>query len=403
MNAEDRITKARIQLLNSYPFYGILSLKLILKKVESKTIVNDKGEEETITPLETAGVDGKYFYYNEEFINSLTDPQLKFIVVHEVMHCALRHLWRQEHRLPKLFNIACDYAIHSILKQDGTRDIEMPDSACYDPKYDGMSAEQIYEKLLQDNPNIQVQPVDDHSMWGNGGGSGNGEDGESYGGNMEKDWETAVINAAKQAAQSSKNAGKIPGYFQRMINELTNPIKDWRIILREFIEPEPNDYTFVKPDYRIDYDTFGCFLPSFNEEEEKVEDIYFWIDTSGSVSDSDLNYIYSEVAGAIQQFDRFTGYLGFFDYSAYEPKRFEDFNSLKEIKPQGGGGTNFHAPFNWLNDNNINPKCVIMLTDGYCDFPDEDIINCPVIWLITTKTIEAPWGKSIYLPLEGDD
>ena len=28
----------------------------------------------------------------------------------------------------------------------------------------------------------------------------------------------------------------------------------------EFIEPEPNDYTFIKPDYRFDYDTFGCFL-----------------------------------------------------------------------------------------------------------------------------------------------
>jgi predicted metal-dependent peptidase len=218
---------------------------------------------------------------------------------------------------------------------------------------------------------------------------------------MAKDWETAVINAAKQAQNSSKNAGKIPAYFQRMIDELVNPLKDWRILLREFIEPEPTDYTFIRPDTRIDYDTFGCFLPSFNEEEEKVEDIYFWIDTSGSVSNEDLQYIYSEVAGAINQFDKFTGYLGFFDYVAYEPKHFEDFNSLKEIIPQGGGGTNFHAPFNWLNDNNINPKCVIMLTDGYCDFPETDIIDCPVIWLITTKGVEAPepW-RTIYLPLE---
>jgi len=396
MNAEQRITKARIQLLTSYPFYGILSLKLILKKVETKTIIDENGKEQKYSQLETAGVDGKYFYYNEDFINSLTDSELKFIVVHEVMHCALRHLWRQEHRIPKLFNVACDYAIHSILKQDGIRDITMPDSALYNPEYDGMSAEQIYEKLLEEHADDDFQTVDDHSMWGNASNNNDGATSSS----MEKDWETAVINAAKQAQQSSKNAGQIPGYFQRMIDELTNPIKDWRIILREFIEPEPNDYTFIRPDYRIDYDTFGCFLPSFNEENEKVEDIYFWIDTSGSVSETELNYIYSEVAGAIQQFDKFTGYLGFFDYNAYEPKRFEDFNSLKEIKPVGGGGTNFHAPFNWLNDHEISPKCVIMLTDGYCNFPDEDIIDCPVVWLITTKEIQAPWGKSIYLPLE---
>lgn len=397
-SAADRITKARVYLLNVYPFYGILSLKLQFKKVESKMVEDENGNMVEETPLSTAGVDGKYFYYNENFINKLTDPQLRFIVVHEVMHCALRHLWRQEHRLPQLFNVACDFAIHSILKQDGCKNIEMlQENICYDPKYNGMSAEEIYEDLLKqtkDQKNIKYTTVDSHSMWGSGS-----KESKQQQQSMAQDWEASVINAAKQAM--GKKPGSMPGYFQRMVDELVNPIKDWRILLREFIEPEPSDYTFIRPDYRIDFDTFGCFLPSFNEEDQKVEDIYFWIDTSGSISNDDLNYIYSEVAGAIQQFDKFTGYLGFFDSEAYEPKRFEDINSLKEIKPVGGGGTSFYAAFEYMNDHNITPKCVIMLTDGYANFPDTDIIDCPVIWLITTKEISAPepW-RSIYLPLE---
>lgn len=309
--------------------------------------------------------------------------------------------------------MACDYAIHSLVAQDHNSEIEMlQENILYDPKYNNMSAEEIYEQLMDNN--VQVQStIDNHDVWqqpqngqsgqgdGNNEGDNQGNDGNGGfddGGNTEKDWETAVINAAQSA--NAKKQGSVPGYFQRMIDKLTNPIKDWRILLREFIEPEPTDYTFIRPDYRIEYDVFNCFLPSFNEEEEKVEDIYFWVDTSGSVSDSELNYIYSEVAGAVQQFDRFTGYLGFFDSIAYEPKKFEDFNSLKEIKPVGGGGTDFYAAFEYMKEHDIHPKCVIMLTDGYADFPPEDIIDCPVIWLITTKSLEAPWGRTIYLPLD---
>lgn len=409
MTANEKITKGRVALLLHSPFYGILSLKLKVVEVPE--------DDPNIT---TAAVDGKNFYYNPKFIDKLNQKQVNFIIVHEVMHCALRHLWRTEHRIPKIFNMACDYAIHSLISQDHNTEIEMlKEDILFDPQYNNMSAEEIYEKLMSDNVQIGgLSTLDNHDIWqkpqngeGNGNnkseGEGQGQDGEGNGGfdddggNTEKDWETAVINAAQTA--NAKKAGSVPGYFQRMIDELVNPVKDWRILLREFIEPEPTDYTFVRPDYRIEYDVFNCFLPSFNEEEEKVEDIYFWVDTSGSISDSELNYIYSEVAGAVQQFDRFTGYLGFFDHAAYEPKKFDDFNSLNEIKPMGGGGTSFYAAFEYMQEHNIKPKCVIMLTDGYADFPPEDIVDCPVIWLITTKNIEAPWGRSIYLPLEDRD
>lgn len=418
MTIEDRIIKTRITLLRFYPFFGILSLRLQVKEDKS---------------ISTAATNGNCFYYNPEFLDKLDDKELAFIIVHETMHCALKHIWRKENKQMTVWNMACDYAIHSILKQDYNNNIKMLDNCLYDPKYDNMSAEEIYDALVKEieeavkngtaqysddgsgipldelgidalnkngqqnnkqqnngksNPlNNADKLVDDHSKWGE-----KSED-ESQTAN-EQDWEAAVVSAAKQVQNTSY--GNVPAYFKRYINEITNPQKDWRVILREFIEPEPDDYTFVIPDYRLDYDTFGCFLPSFNEESQTVNGIYFWIDTSGSVGDKELQDVYSEVAGAINQFDKFTGYLGFFDSKAYEPKEFTDIATLKDIIPQGGGGTSFHAPFDYLNKNNIKPKMVVVLTDGYCDYPNEDIINCPVVWLMTSNE-QAPWGKTIKL------
>lgn len=403
MDARGKITKARINMLLNYAFFGILSLRLQL--VEDSSVP-------------TAGTDGKKLYYNPKFIDDMSDNDIIFIILHEVMHCALRHIWRQGTRDKHIFNMACDYAIHSIIDSDSGNNMTIPKFCLFDKKFNGMSAEQIYD-IIVDNPKHQQMAqqmkdmengngngksghsnsplMDDHSKWGK---AANGEEeSQAQKSAQQQDWEAAVINAAKQVANDGKQAGSVPGYFKRLIKDITEPTKDWRILLREFIEPEPNDYTFTLPDYRLDYDTFGCFLPSFNDEDETVSDIYFWVDTSGSISDFELNKIYSEVAGAVNQFDTFKGYLGFFDSVAYEPKEFNDINSLKEIKPEGGGGTNFHAPFKYIEKNNLKPKAIIMLTDGYCDFPDETITDVPVIWLITTKEIEAPWGKNIYLDL----
>lgn len=382
-----KIQKGRISLLLKYPFFGILSLKFV--------VVQDYS-------CKTMATDGVHLFYNPYFVKSLNNYQeLNFIIIHEIMHCALRHLWRRQNRAPKKFNKACDYAIHCILAKEHSDVISMPKSALYDPSYDGLVAEEIYERL----PDDDYDEFDDHSFWDKVGKTDKNENGNGSAAgssNLEREWEASVINAAKTVENSAKGVGSIPGFFKRYIDEITNPVKDWRILLREFIEPEIDDYTFVKPDYRIDYDEFGCFLPSFNEETDKLQKIIFWIDTSGSISDKELAKIYSEVAGAIEQFDIFNGYLGFFDHRAYKPTAFNDINSLQEIKPVGGGGTDFNVPFMYIKEHEelSDIKCVIMLTDGYCSFPTEETIGgLPTIWLITTPDIQSPHGQSIYLPL----
>ena len=121
------------------------------------------------------------------------------------------------------------------------------------------------------------------------------------------------------------------------------------------------------------------------------------IDTSGSMSDDMVTAAYSEIKGAIDQFDgKLTGLLGFFDASVVEPKAFENEEEFRIIRPEGGGGTDFEVIFEYVHQHmqeNL-PASIIILTDGYAPFPKETVSEgIPVLWLINNKDAEPPWGK----------
>ena len=131
--------------------------------------------------------------------------------------------------------------------------------------------------------------------------------------------------------------------------------------------------------------------------EDKVEDILFMIDTSGSMSDDMLIAAYSEVKGAIDQFDgRLHGWLGFFDAAIIEPVPFGSEEELRMIKPAGGGGTDFQIIFEYVAQHMADrlPASIVILTDGYAPFPKEHLaMGIPVLWLISNEDVQPPWGK----------
>ena len=73
------------------------------------------------------------------------------------------------------------------------------------------------------------------------------------------------------------------------------------------------------------------------------------IDTSGSMSDDMITAAYSEIKGAIDQFDgKLKGWLGFFDAAIVEPKPFTNEAEFRIIKLAGGGGTDFQIIFEYV-------------------------------------------------------
>lgn len=139
------------------------------------------------------------------------------------------------------------------------------------------------------------------------------------------------------------------------------------------------------------------FLPDFNEKDDFVADILFMIDTSGSMTDEEITAAYSEIKGAIDQFNgKLRGWLGFFDAGITEPKPFADEAELRLIKPKGGGGTAFDIIFAYVRDQMQDhlPTSIIILTDGYALFPDEkEAMGIPVLWLLNNEGVTPPWGK----------
>ena len=125
------------------------------------------------------------------------------------------------------------------------------------------------------------------------------------------------------------------------------------------------------------------------------------MDTSESIDDDDIVKVYAEICNALVQFGgRLEGFVGFFDTDMYPPIRFSSAEDLASIRPKGGGGTDFGCVFDYVRENMFDdpPVSIVIFTDGHADFPDESIVpNIPVLWLISDKTVSAPWGMSAYV------
>ena len=132
---EDRLIKARIEMLMSAPFFGNLATRLKLKDATEW--------------CPTAATDGKYFYYNRNFIDALDQEELVFLCGHEVEHCVYDHFGRRGDKNPLLWNIANDYVVNMDLVEGNVgKKIALVD-ICFDWKYQRWTSEEVYADLFK--------------------------------------------------------------------------------------------------------------------------------------------------------------------------------------------------------------------------------------------------------------
>jgi predicted metal-dependent peptidase len=268
------------------------------------------------------------------------------------------------------------------------------------------TAEEIYsileKKYKQFVKNLRNKlKKDGYASWDVHDAGNNGEDGSDGQPNydavfMDALWQSWILNAAEVTKKYGvKGRGTVPGFVERYVNNVTEPKLDWRVILNEFVQEEINDYSFTPPDRRFSDSPF--YLPDYNDTDYSVKKLLFMIDASGSMSDDDVAEVYSEVKGAIDQFNgKLQGWLGFFDGVVYPPEEFKNEEEFAVIRPQGGGGTSFDIIFDYVRDKMTDdpPVLIIILTDGYAPFPDEKAADDkPVLWILTTNDVNPPWGK----------
>ena len=341
-------SNARAQLVLQHPFFATLAL--YLEPVAGKT--------------ETAATDGYHIYYNQTWLEELKEKYglstVAAIIAHEVMHCALNHITRCGTRDKTLWNIAADYATNLILHEAGFR---LPHDALLDPKYKNMSAEQIYEQLLENSIKIGGMSgkgvIDDHSKWGKFSDGGNKSGNNGYSGGLspsatkqlEDEWKARVA----AAAQAVRSQGKCPAGLERLIDELLEPYIPWREVLADYMERIQHEYVWGPFDRRHIH--AGTYVPSTGQDG--LGEVVVALDTSGSITQKELTQFLSEVK-AIADIGTKTLHIVFCDAEVGAWYTVEMSDDLPPVKAIGGGGTDFRPVFAEVEKRCIHPSAYIL-------------------------------------------
>jgi predicted metal-dependent peptidase len=120
---------------------------------------------------------------------------------------------------------------------------------------------------------------------------------------------------------------------------------------------------------------------------------------SGSISNKQARDFMSEVKGIMDEYTDFKLRLWCFDTRVYNIAEFgaDNADEIMSYEPIGGGGTDFDVNYQYMKDNDIDPKRFIMFTDGYpCgSWGDENF--CESLFIIHgNDSIVPPFGQYAY-------
>jgi predicted metal-dependent peptidase len=384
---ETRLKKAHIALMR-HPETALYSGVIMM------------GENKIVDDCPTACTNGFDTKYGREFVKSLTDEELRALVLHENLHIALKQISRFKNEYkddPQLVNMSADYIVNDIIVNlnDKTH-CRLPQGGLYDEKYHNWSLREVYNDLKQereDNPT--------------------GFSAKSDGVLDEHDFDNAQEMTTQEVEQLSKDidralrqggilAGKLGSKVPRNIEDLLIGKVDWRDVLREFINNQTrgsDEYTWRRYNKRLMAN--DIYLPSLMNET--VGELVIAIDTSGSIGNRELSAFASELVSICDVSCPEKIRVLWWDTEVHGEQLFtaENYQQIDSLlKPQGGGGTNANCVAKYIAKQNIEAEAIIVFTDGYFDTPKWNI-STPTLWLVTdTESHVPPNGQVVKQNLE---
>ena len=430
---EQRLYRVCVQIMQQIPHIAAIMM------IGSRVVTDDP-------EITTACTNGRDEWYSREFIKSLSDAELRFLVLHEVYHKLFRHLITWAH-LSKIShyhaNCACDYYINlhimdeygEVKTKHGKPFVKMPENGCYDEKYRGGGAgaasgergrwnaarifKDIYDKEIEGSP--------DGSPNGSGYGDDDGDgDNKSQGkgtnantgkplpkGFDDHDWDGAKDMSDEEKGELNREveeavrqgalvAAKTGSGGARELGELLKPKINWREALREFFMSTcagSDHSTWRKPKRRL----IGqdIYMPS--TYSERVGVIADHNDMSGSIGDREQAIMLGAVSELCKQVKPEKLIVTYWDTKV---KRCEEYaeheidDVTTKTKPTGGGGTDVRCVPEYLSKNNINPQASIILTDGHL-YGGWGSWDHPTLWVILDNPkAMPPFGKAIHINSE---
>jgi len=423
LTAEQRIERMHVQLMKHKNF-ALFSGLFMIGKVEVK---DD-------TSSGTAQTNGLDVIYDRAFVDRLNDKQLAFLILHENMHKAYRHLivWQKLYKEnAHLANVACDYVINLQINDYDSHGqfTEMPTDeegnimGCIDEKYRGMDAAQVYADLVQKYGKDYGKGVK-ILVAGNGHSSDDGGDGgEQNDDGVEKlpqgfdehDWEGAQEGTQEEQdahareiesalRQGSILVGKMGGNVERSISEMLVPKIDWKEALRDFVKSvtQGKDKTSWRRLHKR-YIASDLIMPS--SYSENVGGIIIGIDTSGSIGTEELTQFLSEVKSICEEVNPEQIDILYWDTAVASRETYNNSQLsglIESTKPAGGGGTNPVCVPKYIAKNNMKAECLLFLTDGYIgqQSPSDyaSLGSMPVLWCVKgNRGFDSVVGKTVHV------
>ena len=382
-NKNDQLAKVSKNLMLSQPFYGFFLITL-------NKLWSDK--------VPTAGVCKNgincQLIINPEFWESLSDKHKQGLLMHELLHIGFFHVTNRsdayEHMLA---NISQDIEINQYIDKnylpeggctlESFADMNLPEKAGWHVYYDLLKKEeeqnpdspsgQKLQRLREANDDGQPQTsqgemVPDHSTW---------EEFDELSDAEKKLIEKQIEHVLTAVAeQTEKSRGTVPGRIKDRLEKLKNiepPKFDWKGYVRRFAGGSQKIYT-----KKLQRKHNKRFEENPGLKIKPRRHLLVGIDTSGSVSQTELKEFFGEIdhickTGSdvtIIQCDTTINYIG-----EYKPK--------DPIEVHGRGGTSFDPVLEYYNANNRKYSCLIYLTDGECN--TEVIVKSKMLWVISTR------------------
>ena len=422
---------AMINLVIEFPIYAELITKIGCKFVRA-------GKDSAV-----AWTDGRSITINEEMVEefntnpiitddegktvdrTITQKEMQFIVCHELMHLIGLTYDRMKNvgvykedtetdegkRRWELWNQATDYEINSLLHNNESTDPtygdrkhnpvgNMPEWVLYESEYKDMNAEEIFEKLVKEekknNGGTLMKPQS-----GIGNASGNGKNGmiplDDHLPIEDADVKNEVISKMSEVFGSRQNGTGESG-IDRMVNRAYKPMPfNWRKALAKYIRGYIKaNYTWNKPSRAGAWS--GLILPSAGTTPKLH--IGVAIDTSGSISDKEINAMMDHVFTILQQFKAFEIDMWSCGSRVYEETLLKltgsNKNDLRKFKVVSDGGNDMRENFKFIKKHykGKNKIDMLMILSDFYDPLDGDTSTtsiCPTVFMcIDHKDFKKP-------------
>ena len=358
-----RLEASLVRLRIRQPFFGALALFLEYHLDES---------------IPTACTNGRWVRFNPKFVESIKPRELDGVMVHEILHGALRHSSRRGDRDPLRWNVAADIAINGMIRE--IPDIELPFQPVENRLLKDLEVESIYQRL--GDSDCETLPAAWHDLanaeegMGSEGCPGSEADQKAY-------WKGAFSRARMLVGK--EQYGNIPGSLRRQVDAALEPKFDWRTLLWRFLTQSLVDFE----GYDRRFISSGLYLEGLQGDTLKVR---VCIDTSGSIDRDTLAQFVAELMAILAAYPNIDLQLYYADARLYGPYTFED---NKTFKPKGGGGTSFRPFFKAMDAQEHDDALLIYFTDGYGEMPCE-APSSEVLWVLTevgARLESFPFGK----------